>query len=148
MRLLPLTGVLIMLCGCVPVTQIQYANRQGDIRICPGNPTFSVALATPTLDPGKHGEIDLETSFARNSHGKRFSLLAKKNPYVEAYPDKSYFLSRELLLLSASGSPRRSWPDGQWSLHLERVSDRKREIYNADFKLSTLIWTPLLGPPN
>jgi hypothetical protein len=143
-----LTAVLTMLCGCVPVTQIQYTSKQGDIRIAPGNPTFSVSLATPTLDPVKHGEIDLQSSFARNSQGKRFSLLAKKNPEVEAYPDKSFFLSRELLLLSASGNPRRRWPDGQWSLHLERVSGRNREIYDAEFRLSTLLWTPFLGPPN
>ena len=148
MRLLLLAGVLMTCSGCVPVTLIQYYNKQGDIRICPGNPGFSVSLATPSLDSTKQGEIDLETSFARNSRGKRFSLIAKKIPYVETYPDKSYFLERELIRLSPSGSQLRNWPDGQWSLHLERVSGKQREIYHADFRLNTIIWTPFLGPPN
>ena len=137
----------LLLSACVPLTQIRYHSRHGDIRVCPDTP-LSVCLHTTILDRRQQGEIDTTASFAKQPNGHRYNLSAEKIPYVENYPDPSYFMQRDLFLVSSAGRRRRSWPHGDWELHIERTSPHGREIYDASFELYTLIWTPFLGPPN
>jgi hypothetical protein len=148
------TRFVLILCvaafcsACVPTTQIQYYRTRGDISISkdPGTP-LEVALRTPILSPMQKGEIDTTASYARDSSGRKFGIQTTKNAYEESYPVPSYFLQRQLWLVS-SGRQRRGWPNDRWQLHVELVSPRGREIYEADFRLWLLIWTPFLGPPN
>ncbi len=140
--------ILIVCCtlfsACVPLTQIRYRSTRGDIRICPDTP-LSVNLHTPTQNRKEQGELDTKASFATRPDGRRFSLIAEKIPYVENYPQPSYFLTRNLYLVSSSGTRHRAWPHGDWQVHIERSSPRGRETYDTSFELYTLIWTPFLG---
>ncbi len=141
--------IAVLCSACAPTTQTHIYRKRGDIRISkdPGRP-LSVSLRTPVLRGPVQGEIDTAKSFARDSHGQQFHLSTAKIPYVEAYPDRSYFLTRELFLLSPAGVRHTGWPNGDWQLHVELQSGRGRETYEADFNLSFLLWTPFHGPPN
>ena len=141
--------VAILCAACAPTTQYKIYRTHRDIRISkdPGSP-FIVNLRTPTLSGPEQGEIDTAASYARDSRGQQFHLATAKIPGVEADPARSYFLTRELFLISPAGVRHTGWPNGDWQLHVELLSDRGRETYDADFNLSFLLWTPFSGPPN
>ena len=149
LRVVLLLCMVALLSSCARTTQIHYYRQRGDIRICkdPGQP-LRVSLRTPKLRGPAQGEIDTTASFSRDSHGQQFSLATAKIPYVESYPERSYFLTRQLLRISPAGVRHTGWPNGDWQLHVEVLSERGRETYDADFNLRFLLWTPFLGPPN
>ena len=144
-----MAGAVALLSACVPTTQIQCFHTRGDMRVSKdwGGP-LSIAVRTPTLVSTQQGEIDMRASFARDGQGRRYRLMAEKVPYVESYPAASYFLQRRLWRVSGEGRPLSDWPNGDWTLHVERVFPRGRETYGAVFKLCTRGWTPLSGAPN
>jgi hypothetical protein len=129
------------------MTGVDYQQRRGDIRVIKDNAPLVMDVGTPTLDRAEQGEIDTKTSYAEDAAGNRYRVIADKRPYTESLPNfGTYYLTRDLWRVSPAGK-RVSWPNGEWHLHIERLSPHGRETYDTRFRLYFWLWTPFAGPP-
>jgi len=152
-RSLGALATCILFSGCIPSQQIHFTRRphDHDLRISPGyGRPLALSIKTPTLDWTKQGEVNSALSYAKDSRGNQYAVLAVANEYARNYPERSYFTSHDLYLVNPRDKNKTlpGWRNGRWNLHLVLDSPRGRSTMDAGFVLSNFTFILFVHRPN
>ena len=139
-----------VLSGCIPLAQTHIHPSRTDFICHVSDGGLYIGWQSNSAEPSKQSDIDISSSWAVSPKGHVYAFNAVPRTYLTG--EKSYWRDTTLYLRELNmslGKDSKRWGNGNWKLHLAFTNRISHKPIDAEVKISTFYYNPIIhGPPN